>query len=66
MQFHDRRQFLKNLATGVVYSAPVMVSLAVPPALVAQGMMPSMMNMGMGGMGGMPDPVFDPPPPGRG
>ena len=50
MPFHDRREFLKKLATGVVYTAPIMVSLAVPPALAAQGP-PSMMNMGGGNMG---------------
>ena len=69
MRFHDRREFLKRLATGAVYSAPVIVSLATPPTLAAQGP-PSMMNMGVGNMGNqgmnMPDPVFGPPPPGRG
>jgi hypothetical protein len=68
MPFHDRREFLKKLATGVAYTAPVMVSLAMPPALAAQGQ-PSMMggggNMGNSGMN-VPDPVFGPPPPGRG
>jgi hypothetical protein len=67
MPFHDRREFLRKLATGAAYTAPVMVSLAMPPILTAQ--QPSMMNMGnpMGGSGMvMPDPVFGPPPPGRG
>ena len=66
MPFHDRREFLKKLATGLAYTAPVMVSLAVPPALAAQGP-PSMMgggNMGAADMT-MPD-LFGPPPPGRG
>lgn len=67
MPFHDRREFLKKLATGLAYTAPVMVSLAVPPALAAQGP-PSMMGGG-GDMGAsdmtMPD-LFGPPPPGRG
>jgi hypothetical protein len=53
---------------GAVYTAPAMASLAVPPNLSGQGM-PSMMGGG-GDMGGsgmtMPDPVFGPPPPGRG
>ncbi|MCZ6915770.1 MAG: hypothetical protein O7I93_03245 [Gemmatimonadetes bacterium] len=65
MRSHDRREFLKKLATGAVYTAPVMVSLAAPPALAGQGM-PSMMDMGGGGGMNMPDPVFGPPPPGRG
>lgn len=69
MRSHDRREFLKKLATGAVYTAPVMVSLAAPPALAGQGP-PSMMTGGGGDMGSsgmtMPDPVFGPPPPGRG
>ena len=63
----DRRDFLKRLAKGAVYAAPVVVSMAAPVHLVGQGMGASMM-MGMGmGMGmGMPDVVDPfPPPPGR-
>ena len=33
----DRRNFLLKVATGVAYSAPVIRTLASPPALLAQG-----------------------------
>ncbi len=37
----DRRSFLKTLAAGVVYSAPVVASLAAPAQLLGQGESPS-------------------------
>ena len=72
----DRRAFLKAIAKGTVYAAPVVRTLAAPAS--ASGQAPpsqkmQMMNMGagMGGMGGMAAPAtaglrvapwFRPPP----
>ena len=60
----NRRAFLKKLAKGAVYSAPVVYSMAAPVDLLGQGMS-SGKGMGMGmdknTMGGMALAV---PPPG--
>ncbi len=76
MSQEDRRAFLRKMAKNVVYSAPLIYSMAVPLAVVGQGggkmgsphgmdMMDMDMGMGMGmGMGGMTE--FVPPPGNRG
>lgn len=48
MDNESRRRFLKRLAKGTLYSAPVIATMAAPVHLVGQGMSAS----AKGGMGG--------------
>ncbi len=73
MSQEDRRAFLRKIAKSVVYSAPLIYSMAAPLAVVGQGGgkkgsphgmgMDMDMDMGMGmdmGKGGMTDFVSPP------
>ena len=65
-----RRAFMKKLAGGVAYSAPVVYSMAAPMELVAQsGKVKGKVVSGKGGTLAVPDPgtsgdPFAAPPPG--
>ena len=71
----SRRDFLKKLATGTIYAAPVVSTLAAPASASGrQGMGPPSdkgnMGMGGGGMGmgqqrNLPDAPWFKPRPGR-
>ena len=72
MTDQSRRDFLKNLARGSVYAAPVVLTLLAPRSASAQGGMgspPAMMDPPpMGGMAqqrNLPDAPWFRPPPGR-
>ena len=54
----DRREFLKKLAKASVYSAPVVLTLATPPELLAQSNNTSSKGgMGMGMTGALVAPA---------
>lgn len=66
MTTDDRRAFLKKLAKGAAYSAPVVYSMAAPLGLSGQGGSSGKgggMDMDKDTMGGT---TFVPPPPGSG
>ena len=41
MQGDNRREFIRKLAKGVAYTAPVLATFPVPDTLLAQGISPS-------------------------
>jgi len=71
MTDHSRKEFLKKLARGSAYVAPVVSTLLTPRSVSAQESQVMVMMGGGGGMAGMqvrnlPEaPWFKPPPSGR-
>ena len=68
MTDHSRKEFLKKLARGSAYVAPVVSTLLTPRSVSAQASQMMMEQPPMGGMAvrNLPDaPWFKPPPSGR-
>lgn len=60
----DRREFLKKLAKGAVYAAPVMHSIAAPVDLLGQGQSSQHKHQSTTTATPPPGPSAFPPPPG--
>lgn len=53
----DRREFLRKMARGIAYSAPVITTLAVPKELRAINVSDFNMGMGMGNLQSSPEGI---------
>ena len=67
MTDQSRKEFLKKLAQGSIYTAPVVSTLLAPRSVSAQGSPPGMPPpmSGMAQQRNLPDAPWFKPPPGR-
>ena len=67
MTDQSRKEFLKKLAHGSIYAAPVVSTLLAPPSVNAQGQesQKMIMMMGMAQQRNLPDAPWFKPRPGR-
>lgn len=67
MSHESRREFLKRLAHGTVYAAPLVITVAAPPGLAGQGKASQHKPPGVSNLQTQQAPGESPypPPPGR-